>query len=44
MKYSAARVCYKVDAQFTDLTDILYQFDREYTSLVSTSDFSFACI
>jgi galactonate dehydratase len=36
-KASAAMAC-------VDLTDILYQFDREYTSLVSTSDFSFACI
>ena len=27
-----------------DLTDILYQFDREYNSSVSGLDFSFACI
>jgi hypothetical protein len=26
------------------LTDILYQFDREYNSTGSASDFSFACI
>ena len=40
----AGVVVYRYNPVRTGLTDILYQFDREYNAPVYASDFAFACI